>query len=85
MQNPTRLFDCIDIHLKAAPERTMLAAKENGEWKEYSTSEVAVIVNNLSAGLLQMGFGSGDGTPEGRDIVWTLAGDVDPARPGPAR
>ena len=23
--------------------------------------------------------------PEGRDIVWTLAGDVDPARPGPAR
>ena len=23
--------------------------------------------------------------PEGRDIVWTLAGDVDPAQPGPAR
>ena len=22
--------------------------------------------------------------PEGRDIVWTLAGDVDPAQPGPA-
>ena len=73
MQNPTRLFDCIDIHLKAAPERTMLAAKENGEWKEYSTSEVAVIVNNLSAGLLQMGFGSGDSTPEGRDKIAIIA------------
>ncbi len=23
--------------------------------------------------------------PQGRDVVWTLAGDVDPARPGPAK
>ena len=23
--------------------------------------------------------------PQGRDVVWTLAGDVDPAKPGPAK
>ncbi|MEO6136318.1 MAG: AMP-binding protein, partial [Ginsengibacter sp.] len=73
MVQPTRLFDCINIHLTDAPERTMLAGKENGAWREYSTKEVAEIVNKLSAGLLQMGFGIGDGTPEGRDKIAVIA------------
>ena len=73
MSQPTRLFDCINIHLKDSPERTMLAGKEDGVWKEYSTTEVAGIVNKLSAGLLQMGFGSGDNSPEGRDKIAVIA------------
>jgi long-chain acyl-CoA synthetase len=73
MSEPTRLFDCIQLHLKDAPQRTMLAGKENGAWKEYSTTEVADTVNKLSAGLLQMGIGPQDNTPEGRDKVAIIA------------
>lgn len=73
MTQPTRLFDCLELHLKDAPDRTMLAGKEEGKWKEYSTTEVAEIVNKLSAGLLQMGFGKGDNTPEGRDKIAVIA------------
>lgn len=73
MTQPTRLFDCIDLHLKDSPERTMLAGKENGTWVEYSTREVANIVNKLSAGLLKLGFGPGNNTPEGRDKIAVIA------------
>src|SRR5690606_40460519 len=73
MLQPTRLFDCINLHLKSAPDRTMLAGKENGQWREYSTREVAGIVNRLSASLMKMGFGKGDGTEEGRDKIGVIA------------
>src|SRR6185437_9209025 len=72
MSGPTRLFDCIDIHIKDAPSRTMLAGKENGEWKEYSTVEVSEIVNKLSSGLLYAGVSPGDFTEEGRDKVGAI-------------
>ncbi|MEO6948287.1 MAG: long-chain fatty acid--CoA ligase [Ginsengibacter sp.] len=73
MTQPTRLFDCLNIHLKDAPSRTMLAGKEDGKWREYSTSEVATLVNQLSAGLLAKGFGNGDKTAEGRDKIAVIA------------
>lgn len=73
MIQPTRLFDCLEIQLKNAPEQTMLAGKENGIWKEYSTKEVVETVNQLSAGLLKMGYGSGDKTAEGRDKIAVIA------------
>lgn len=69
MLKPTRLFDCLELHLQDAPDRTMLAGKENGIWKEYTTREVVDIVTKLSAGLLQMGIGPKDHTPEGRDKI----------------
>jgi long-chain acyl-CoA synthetase len=70
---PTRLFDCLEIHLKDSPGRTMLAGKENGNWKEYTTVEVAEIVNKLSSGLLYWGIGPGDFTIEGRDKVAVIS------------
>ena len=73
MTNPTRLFDCIDLHLKDAPSRTMLAGKENGQWKEYSTSDVADIVTRLSAGLFHLGIGPCDGTAEGKHKIAVIA------------
>jgi long-chain acyl-CoA synthetase len=73
MTEPTRLFDCIEFNLKDASSRTMMAAKENGSWKKYSTLEVADIVNKLSAGLLQLGIGGGDNTPEGRDKIAVIS------------
>lgn len=67
--SPTRLFDCIELHLKDAPSRTMLAAKENGAWREYTTVEVSEIINKLSSGLLYSGVGPGDFSIESRDKV----------------
>ena len=51
MTEPRRLFDCIQYHLDKKPLEDMLAAKEGGQWKKYSTAEVKSIVDNLSAGL----------------------------------
>ena len=73
MTEPTRLFDCIEWQLQKASTHTIMAAKENGNWKEYSINEVSDIVNKLSAGLLQMGISSRDNTPEGRDKVAVIA------------
>ena len=73
MLTPTRLFDCLPMHVTDAPERVMLAGKENGEWKQYTSRETAELVNKLSAGLLKIGFGSGDLTAEGRDKIAVIA------------
>jgi long-chain acyl-CoA synthetase len=73
MTEPTRLFDCIEWQLQKAATHTIMAAKKNGNWKEYSIQEVSDIVNKLSAGLLQMGISNGDYTPEGRDKVAVIA------------
>ncbi|HEY5461836.1 MAG TPA: long-chain fatty acid--CoA ligase [Hanamia sp.] len=73
MTEPTRLFDCINIQLKDAPSRTMLAGKEEGKWKEYSTLEVAEIVNQFSAGLLKEGINPHDFTIEGRDKIAVIS------------
>ncbi len=69
MTEPTRLFDCIEWQLQKGNTYTMMASKENGNWKEYSVQDVNDIVNQLSAGLLAMGFGKKAGTPEGRDKI----------------
>ena len=70
---PTRLFDCIEMHLQNAPNRIMLAGKENGAWKEYTTVEVSEIVNRLSSGLMYSGIGPGDLSIEGRTKVGVIS------------
>jgi long-chain acyl-CoA synthetase len=72
MNEPRRLFDCIAYHLERKPLEVMLAGKESGQWKTYSTQQVSGIVNNLSAALLSAGIGPNDMTPEGRDKVAIL-------------
>lgn len=72
MNEPRRLFDCIEQHLQSRPDSVMLAGKESGQWKNYTTSDVAKIVNNLAAGLISLGIGGNDGTVEGRDKVAIL-------------
>jgi long-chain acyl-CoA synthetase len=64
-----RLFDCLDHQLQNFPKKDMLAAKENGEWVTYSTQAVAEIVNQFSAGLLELGVSGNDFTPEGSDKI----------------
>jgi len=50
----------------------MLAAKESGQWRKYSTSELKDIVDRLSAGLLSLGISKNDMTAEGRDKIAIL-------------
>ena len=68
-----RLFDCLRYHLEKPPLEDMLAAKENGQWRKYSTREVFDTVNDLSAGLINMGIGANDKTLDGRDKVAVMA------------
>lgn len=72
MNEPKRLFDVIDNNLELGSIDDMLAGKEAGQWKKYSTIECKKIIDNLSAGLLSLGIGCGDMTPEGRDKVAIL-------------
>lgn len=69
MPTTKRLFDAIEHQLNNFPKKDMLAAKENGEWKTYSTQEVKEIVNRFSAGLLQLGISANDMTAEGSDKI----------------
>lgn len=73
MTDPKRLFDCLQMHLDKGPIPDMLAAKEKGVWKTYSTQQVAETVNKLSAGLLRKGISGGNRTPEGMDKLAIMA------------
>ena len=73
MNESRRLFDCLDLQLKEIPNQTLLAAKEGGTWHEYTTKEVADIVEKLSAGLLALGISSHDMSVEKRDKVAILS------------
>ncbi len=64
-----RLFDCIDYQMSKFPKETMLAAKENGTWRSYSTTEVKETVNALTAGLIKKGCSGNDMTIEGADKI----------------
>lgn len=64
-----RLFDAVQHQLDHFPKQDMLSAKINGEWKKYSTAEVADTVNRLSAGLLSLGVRANDFSPEGSDKI----------------
>ena len=68
-----RLFDCIEHQLKHFPQEDMLAAKENGQWRKYSTKEVAQIANELSAGLLSLGLSAHNFSPEGSDKIAVIS------------
>jgi long-chain acyl-CoA synthetase len=69
MNENSRIFDCIDYQLKRFAKADMFAAKENAEWKTYSTEEVKATVNKLSAGLLQLGVSGNDMTIENQDKI----------------
>ncbi len=73
MTEPQRLFDCIQFHLENAPLDDMLAGKEGGVYKKYSTEKIAQLVDDLSAGLVHLGIGPNDMTNEGRDKIAILS------------
>ena len=68
-----RLFDCIEYQMQHFPKPDMLNAKENGEWKNYSTQEVKKIVDELSAGLIELGVSANDFSDEGTDKIGIIS------------
>ncbi|MBS1762412.1 MAG: long-chain fatty acid--CoA ligase [Bacteroidetes bacterium] len=64
-----RLFDFLYRQQNEFPKDDMFAAKESGEWKKYSTNDVADIVNRLSAGLLSLGLSGNDMEVTNQDKV----------------
>lgn len=69
MTQPHRLFDCIELQLTKFPKTDMLAGKENGQWRSYSTEEVKQTSLKLAAGLRALGVSENDMTTENRDKV----------------
>src|SRR6476469_731698 len=69
MNKPHRLFDFFDQRLKEDGQGIMLAGKEGSQYREYSSTEVKTIVDQLSAGLLALGFSANNMTLEGRDKI----------------
>ncbi|HET6224853.1 MAG TPA: long-chain fatty acid--CoA ligase [Bacteroidia bacterium] len=56
----TRVFDILPQLLEKHNKSNILAAKENGQWRTYSTKEFADNVNFLSSGLYNLGIKPGD-------------------------
>jgi long-chain acyl-CoA synthetase len=73
MKEPRRLFDCIAAQLENNPLDDMLCGKSAGQWKKFSTREVSMIVNDLSAGLMSLGIGPNASGVEGKDKIAILS------------
>ncbi|MGZ5135946.1 MAG: AMP-dependent synthetase/ligase, partial [Flavitalea sp.] len=56
----SRLFDLLSYQLTKFPKPDMLAGKNGGNWRLYSTAEVSELVNQLAAGLLKIGVSGND-------------------------
>jgi long-chain acyl-CoA synthetase len=55
-----RLFDLLHHCSEKFPKEDALAGKENGKWVKYSTADFIDYANNLSYGLMAMGFEKGE-------------------------
>lgn len=73
MNNDSRIFDFLYDQLERFPKEDMLAGKENGQWKTFSTAFVTETVNKLSAGLLRLGLSGNDMTVEKQDKVAVIS------------
>lgn len=73
MTKPHRLFDCLPKLMQEGASLPLLAAKEGGSWRQYSTKEVNDIVEKLCAGLLALGISSHDMSVEKRDKIAILS------------
>ncbi|EMR02784.1 AMP-dependent synthetase/ligase [Cesiribacter andamanensis] len=69
MKEAKRLFDCLHYQLAHFPLPDMLAGKEGGAWRSWSSQEVADTSLHLSTGLHALGLGPGDWSAEGRHKI----------------
>jgi long-chain acyl-CoA synthetase len=69
MNKPERLFDCIAYQLEKFPKPDMLAAKEKGTWRKYSTKEISETVDALALGLSAVGVSGNDLSVDRQDKI----------------
>lgn len=69
MNAQSRLFDFLHLQLNEFPKPDLCAAKENGQWRTYSTADFKQRVDQLSMALLNLGIGGQDMTVEKQDKV----------------
>lgn len=58
--NVKRTFDIVEHLAKANPNKTVLAAKRNGRWEEFSSTDFINYRDEFSIGLMAMGLKKGD-------------------------
>ena len=63
------LFDIVQLKNEQAPNAIMLAAKENGQWRTYSSSEVWQQARKLAGGLLSLGIANQVLEPEQQEKI----------------
>ena len=64
-----RLFDFLVYQQERFSKDDMLAAKENGNWRKYSTAETLSLTQKLAAGLRKLGVAGNDMQVENQDKV----------------
>lgn len=64
-----RLFDIVAQRAEKYPDSTMLAAKENGNWRTYSTRQVQDMATHLAGGIQQLGINSNIADPEQQEKI----------------
>ncbi|MBN2236768.1 MAG: long-chain fatty acid--CoA ligase [Bacteroidales bacterium] len=60
MESVKRTFDILTYAEKNFPQESALAAKRNGKWDRFSTSDYRREADHFSLGLLALGFNKGD-------------------------
>ncbi len=73
MIKPERLFDCIKYQLEKFPKPDMIAGKEKGEWRKYSTQEISDNVDSLASGLSALGVSGNDFSIEKQDKIGLIS------------
>lgn len=56
----TRVFDVLDLYKTRYKKDDILCAKENKQWKKYSSDDFINYTNWVSSGLLALGLTSAD-------------------------
>ncbi len=64
-----RLFDIVKARYDAAPDQSLLAAKESGSWREYSVREVWETACSMSNALLEHGIDNAVLEPEAQEKI----------------
>ncbi|MEO6488763.1 MAG: AMP-binding protein, partial [Ferruginibacter sp.] len=73
MNLDSRIFDFLYDQLERFPKEDMLAGKEDGAWKKFSTLSVVETVNQLSSALLELGLSGHDMTVENQDKIAVIS------------
>lgn len=69
----TRMFDIFQERQAENPNDVVLAAKENGQWRQYTTGEVWDTALRLAGGLQRLGIQNGDMSPEEQEKIAIIA------------